>query len=65
MLHFPLGLEIFPYRSFYLFGEDMRLEKTLVTSGDGTTFPNAGEDVEIEYTGWLYDSSKRDKRGQQ
>lgn len=43
----------------------MRLEKRLSRAGDGRTFPTAGDDVELEYTGWIYDASKADKKGKQ
>ncbi|KIW48891.1 uncharacterized protein PV06_01450 [Exophiala oligosperma] len=37
-----------------------QLQKKLVRPGNGQDFPKTGDEVTIEYTGWLYDGSKAD-----
>ena len=43
----------------------MGVEKTLISEGDGTTKPQKGDTVSMEYTGWLHDTSKPDNKGKQ
>ncbi|KIW81171.1 hypothetical protein Z517_04195 [Fonsecaea pedrosoi CBS 271.37] len=35
--------------------------KKLLSEGNRTDFPKKGDEVIIEYTGWLYDASKPEK----
>lgn len=37
-----------------------QLDKKLLSGGNGKDYPKVGDEVTIEYTGWLYDSSKAD-----
>jgi FK506-binding protein 1 len=39
------------------------VSKTVLKQGDGTEFPKKGDEVSMEYTGWIYDPSKPDKKG--
>jgi FK506-binding protein 1 len=39
------------------------VSKEVIKEGDNTTFPRKEDEVSMEYTGWLYDPSKQDKRG--
>ncbi|EXJ90371.1 peptidylprolyl isomerase [Capronia coronata CBS 617.96] len=32
-----------------------RFEKRLISPGNGVDYPKVGDEVTIEYTGWLYD----------
>jgi FK506-binding protein 1 len=41
----------------------MGVEKTLISQGDGSTTPKKGDVVTMEYTGWLYDPSKPENKG--
>jgi FK506-binding protein 1 len=41
----------------------MGVEKTLITQGNGTDTPKKGDVVTMEYTGWLYDTSKPQNKG--
>lgn len=34
------------------------LEKKVLSPGNNTDYPKVGDEVTIEYTGWLYDASK-------
>jgi FK506-binding protein 1 len=34
------------------------LQKQLIRSGNGVDKPKKGDEVTIEYTGWLYDASQ-------
>jgi FK506-binding protein 1 len=43
----------------------MGVEKTLVSQGNGTDTPRKGDTVIMEYTGWLYDTSKPENKGNQ
>jgi FKBP-type peptidyl-prolyl cis-trans isomerase len=38
-----------------------QLDKKLLSAGNNKDYPKAGDEVAIEYTGWLYDSSKADQ----
>lgn len=44
-----------------------QLQKKLIRPGNGQDFPRTGDQVTIEYTGWLYDASKasNDYKGRQ
>ncbi|OCT51110.1 hypothetical protein CLCR_09333 [Cladophialophora carrionii] len=35
-----------------------RLDKKLLSAGNNVDYPKSGDEVTIEYTGWLYDASK-------
>ncbi len=35
-----------------------QLDKKLLSGGNGTDYPKVGDEVTIEYTGWLYDAAK-------
>lgn len=39
------------------------LQKEVIREGNGIQKPKVGENVTIEYTGWLYDDNQPDKRG--
>ncbi|KAF2201554.1 peptidyl-prolyl cis-trans isomerase [Delitschia confertaspora ATCC 74209] len=39
--------------------------KTVLKPGNGTDFPEPGQEVSMEYTGWLYDPKKPDNKGSQ
>jgi len=43
----------------------MGVEKTIIKEGNGSDYPKPGEQVAMEYTGWLFDDSKSDKKGNQ
>lgn len=43
----------------------MRLEKRLVQAGDGTTFPNAGDVVIVDYVLWLHAEGEPDGKGRE
>jgi FK506-binding protein 1 len=38
------------------------LHKKLIKSGNGVDKPNKGDEVTIQYTGWLYDASATDNQ---
>ncbi|KIX02300.1 uncharacterized protein Z518_08240 [Rhinocladiella mackenziei CBS 650.93] len=38
-----------------------QLSKKLIRSGNNADYPKRGDEVTIEYTGWLYDPSKADE----
>lgn len=38
-----------------------QLDKKLLSAGNNKDYPKVGDEVLIEYTGWLYDSSKVDQ----
>ncbi|KIW19483.1 hypothetical protein PV08_00055 [Exophiala spinifera] len=44
-----------------------QLQKILIRAGNGRDYPHTGDEVTIEYTGWLYDDSKahNDYKGRQ
>jgi FKBP-type peptidyl-prolyl cis-trans isomerase len=35
----------------------VQLQKQVIKEGDRTNYPKVGADVEMHYTGWLYDAS--------
>jgi FK506-binding protein 1 len=37
-----------------------QLQKKLIHPGNNVDYPAAGDEVTIEYTGWLYDAAKSD-----
>jgi FK506-binding protein 1 len=39
--------------------------KEVLSPGNGKDFPKKGDRVTMEYTGWLYDTSKPDNKGKQ
>jgi FK506-binding protein 1 len=39
--------------------------REILKQGNGTDKPKKGDTVTMEYTGWLYDASKEDKKGKQ
>jgi FK506-binding protein 1 len=41
----------------------MGVEKTVVSQGNGQDTPRKGDTVTMEYTGWLYDTSKPENKG--
>lgn len=43
----------------------MRLEKTVLQPGDTILFPTAEDIVKVEYTLWMYDERKNDKKGRE
>jgi len=43
----------------------MGVEKTLISPGNGADKPNKGDQVTMEYTGWLYEPSAAENRGKQ
>ncbi|KAF2275664.1 peptidyl-prolyl cis-trans isomerase [Westerdykella ornata] len=43
----------------------MGVEKTTIKPGNGVDFPKKDDVVSMEYTGWLLDESKPDKKGTQ
>jgi len=43
----------------------MSLEKAVISEGDGKTYPRTGDTITMEYTGYLFDSSKPNNRGSQ
>jgi FK506-binding protein 1 len=38
------------------------LHKKLIKSGNGVDTPKKGDEVTIQYTGWLYDASATDNQ---
>ena len=38
-----------------------QLDKKLLSNGNGKDYPKVGDEVTIEYTGWLHDPSKADQ----
>ncbi|KAJ4567518.1 hypothetical protein HRR79_005034 [Exophiala dermatitidis] len=42
-----------------------QFEKRLLSEGNNVDYPQVGDEVTIEYTGWLYDASKPDFKGTQ
>lgn len=38
-----------------------QLDKKVLSPGNGADYPKVGDEVLMEYTGWLYDSSKADQ----
>jgi len=38
-----------------------QLDKTLISKGNGSDYPKVGDEVTIEYTGWLYEASNASK----
>lgn len=43
----------------------MGVQKQTLSAGNGVDFPKKNDTVTMEYTGWLYDPSKPDNKGQQ
>ncbi|KAE8381682.1 hypothetical protein BDV26DRAFT_255248 [Aspergillus bertholletiae] len=41
----------------------MGVTKTLLVPGNGVDFPKKNDEVAMHYTGWLYDQSKPDNKG--
>ncbi|KAK5088134.1 hypothetical protein LTR05_002351 [Lithohypha guttulata] len=41
------------------------LKKDTIKNGDGSTYPKKGDNVTMEYTGWLYDDNAPKNRGKQ
>jgi len=41
----------------------MGVEKKVISEGNGTDIPKKGDTVTMEYTGWLYDTSKPENKG--
>lgn len=41
----------------------MGVEKTVISEGNGSDTPRKGDTVTMEYTGWLYDTSKPENKG--
>ena len=42
-----------------------QLDRTLLAAGNGKDYPKRGDEVTMEYTGWLHDSSKSGNKGSQ
>jgi FK506-binding protein 1 len=43
----------------------MGVTKETLFAGNGTDFPKKDDTVTMEYTGWLFDPSKPEKKGSQ
>ncbi|GAB7339791.1 hypothetical protein MBLNU457_6341t1 [Dothideomycetes sp. NU457] len=43
----------------------MGVEKQIIKQGDGSTKAKAGQEVTMEYTGWIFDGSAANKKGKQ
>ena len=43
----------------------MGVEKTIIKQGNGTDFPRKGDEVAMEYTGWLFEDANPNKKGTQ
>lgn len=43
----------------------MGVEKKLIKEGNGSDRPKKGDQVTMEYTGWLHDTSAADNKGSQ
>ena len=43
----------------------MGVTKKVISPGDGTTFAKAGDQITMEYTGYLQDTSAADGKGKQ
>ena len=43
----------------------MGVQKTSLSPGNGADFPQSGDTVTMEYTGWLFDASAPQNRGKQ
>ncbi|KAF2746355.1 peptidyl-prolyl cis-trans isomerase [Sporormia fimetaria CBS 119925] len=43
----------------------MGVTKEVLKGGNGTDIPKKGDTVSMEYTGWLYEEGKDDKKGKQ
>ena len=41
----------------------IRLEKVTMSGGDTRTFPTVGDEVTVEYTGWLHSALRGDRKG--
>lgn len=39
----------------------MGVERKIITRGNGSDSPTAGDKVSIHYTGWIYDAKKANK----
>jgi FKBP-type peptidyl-prolyl cis-trans isomerase len=53
------------YRTFQSSAINMGVTKKVLTPGNGTDKPKAGDKVAMIYTGWLEDTSKDDNKGKQ
>jgi len=49
------------YQTLYKMG----VEKQIIKQGDGSTKAQAGQEVTMEYTGWIFDGSAANKKGKQ
>ena len=38
-----------------------QLDKKLLSAGNNKDYPKVGDEVTIDYTGWLYEASKADQ----
>jgi FKBP-type peptidyl-prolyl cis-trans isomerase len=52
-------------RTFQSSAINMGVTKKVLTPGNGTDKPKAGDNVAMIYTGWLEDTSKSDSKGKQ
>jgi FK506-binding protein 1 len=43
----------------------MGVSKQTLSPGNGKDFPKKSDTVTMEYTGWIFDASKADKKGKQ
>ncbi|KAF2152032.1 FKBP-type peptidyl-prolyl cis-trans isomerase [Myriangium duriaei CBS 260.36] len=43
----------------------MAVEKTIIKQGNGTDKPKNGDQVAMEYTGWLFQDGAKDNKGNQ
>jgi len=43
----------------------MGVEKEVLSPGNGVDFPKKHDEVAMEYTGWLFDDTKGNKKGKQ
>lgn len=53
------------YRSFRHTAINMGVTKKVLSQGNGSDKPKAGDNVSMVYTGWLEDASKPDNKGMQ
>jgi len=43
----------------------MGVTKEIIKQGDGSTKAQSGQEVTMEYTGWIFDGSAANKKGKQ